>query len=94
MIASRTSLPTTLAVPSSTFSATLPVKPSVTRTSTGESTRSVPSTLPMKFKSLSARRSCASTTCSVPFLASSPFESRPTAGRATPFTLSMYTAPM
>ncbi len=55
--------------PSSVFSATLPVKPSVTTTSTSPRARSSPSTLPAKSNGASASeasRSCAATTSAVP----------------------------
>ena len=55
-------------VPSIAFRATLPVKPSVTTTSSSPPVRSLPSTLPTKLSCVSAAasRSCAATTSGVP----------------------------
>ncbi len=61
-----------LTVPSSTLSATLPVKPSATSTSALARGRSKPSRLPMKFRSPSAMRSWAVSTSGVPLPDSSP----------------------
>jgi hypothetical protein len=96
LTACRIAAVTVEAVPSISFSATLPVKPSVTTTSATPFVTSLPSTLPTKLRPdvSSASRACAATTSSVPFFGSSPFESRPTRGRAMPFTASMNCAPM
>ena len=82
--ASRIASVTAFAVPSISFSATLPVNPSVTTTSAAPAGRSRPSTLPTKsMPSASASIALASTTSSRPLPASSPTESRPTRGRST-----------
>src|SRR5215211_435336 len=83
-IASRMAPVTALAVPSMAFSATLPVKPSVTTTSTLPPARSKPSTLPAKLRPPAASRSPASSTSDVPLPDSSPTDSNPTCGRSTP----------
>src|SRR5579875_1610543 len=71
--------------PSSAFRATLPVKPSVTTTSTRPARRSRPSTLPTKrIRGAAARRACASFTSGLPFVGSSPIDSRPTDGSSMP----------
>src|SRR5919201_3667987 len=85
--------------PSMSLSTTLPVKPSVTTTSALPAGNSLPSTLPTKSKvSPSAKRSrsaaCASTTSGVPFVSSSPIDSRPTVGRSIPSTTCASAAPM
>ena len=86
--------------PSISFSATLPVKPSVTATSAAPATRSSPSTLPTKRKppmpALARWESsaCTSSTSGLPRPASSPLDSRPTRGSATPRTVRDSAAPM
>src|SRR5919108_4853281 len=90
LIASRT----VREVPSSTFSATLPVKPSLTTTSAVAAGRSNPSTLPTKLNGPPCSRSPASRTSGVPLPCSSPTDSSPTRGLATPTTASMNAAPM
>ena len=80
---------------SSTFSATLPVNPSATTTSTPAVGMSKPSTFPAKLSApASAIRSCAVSTSGVPLPDSSPTESSPTEGRSIPTTASMKPAPM
>ena len=82
-------------VPSITFSATLPVKPSATTTSTPAVGMSKPSTLPAKLSApASAMRSCAVSTSGVPLPDSSPTDSSPTAAARSPRTASMKPAPM
>ena len=87
-------------MPSIVFSTTLPVKPSVTTTSAAPVVRSVPSTLPTNVSAAgaaaarAASAACASITVEVPFVGSSPFESRPTRGRSTPSTICASAAPM
>ena len=70
--------------PSISFSATLPVKPSVTTTSASPVVRSRPSTLPTKSSGRSAARAasaaCASTTVGVPFSAPRRPRAAPRAG--------------
>ncbi|CAB4791331.1 unannotated protein [freshwater metagenome] len=69
--------------PSRVLRATLPVKPSVTMTSTGDGMRSRPSTFPTKFNSARAASSWwVSLTRGVPLVDSSPIESRATLGSA------------
>ena len=72
------------AVPSAIFSATLPVKPSVTTTSTTPSVTSVPSTKPWKSIGSVLSRSIAAAprTTSSPLSSSVPTLSRPTRGLA------------
>src|SRR5215218_722291 len=92
--ASRTASATARAVPSIVFSATLPVKPSVTTTSAIPASRSRPSRLPRKsIASARASSSWASTTSAVPFFGSSPTESSATRGRSTPSTARLKAAP-
>ena len=81
------------AQPSRSFSATLPVKPSVTTTSAVFLSRSRPSTLPTKFKPEPASNSCAARASSLPLLSSSPMFSSPTLGDATPSTVRAYAEP-
>ena len=70
-------------VPSISFRATLPVKPSVTTTSATPAVTWVPSTLPTKsIPAFPASFSWAAWTAGLPFIASSPLESRATRGRA------------
>src|SRR5262245_5746557 len=90
LIASRT----VRAVASITFSATLPVKPSVTITSAPAPGRSNPSRFPTKLRLPSASRSCAASTSGVPLPCSSPTDSSPTRGRSMPYAASMKHAPM
>ena len=94
VMASRMASRTTREVPSSTFSAMLPVKPSATTTSAPAPGRSKPSRLPVKFSGPPSRRSRASSTSGVPLPLSSPTESSPTLGRSTPITASMNADPM
>ena len=61
-------------VPSSSFSATLPVKPSQTTTSAAPSSSSRLSALPANASSLAASSACASRVSWLPFSASSPIE--------------------
>src|SRR5687768_5351507 len=83
----RISPETILSVPSRTFSATFPVKPSATTTSARALGMSKPSTFPTKFRPpASAMRSCAVRTSGVPFPDSSPTDRSPTDGRFTPTT--------
>ena len=71
--------------PSIVFRVTLPVKPSVTTTSTSSLMMSRPSTLPMKRTPAPAlSRPCVSLTSGVPLVSSSPIDSRPTRGSAMP----------
>src|SRR4051812_21168214 len=77
-MASRIASRIVFEVASSTLSATLPVKPSVTITSTAAAGRSKPSTLPAKLSLPSARRSPASSTSGVPLPCSSPTLRSPT----------------
>ena len=71
-----------LSAPSRVFRATLPVKPSVTMTSTGEGMKSRPSTLPKKLSvDIPSRSWCVSLTSGVPLVDSSPMDSSPTVGR-------------
>ena len=66
------------------LSSTLPVKPSVTTTSTRSVSTSRPSTLPTKFTSLSwASSSWVVFTSVLPFMDSSPMDISPTLGLAT-----------
>ena len=84
--ASRIAPTTVLDVPSIAFRATLPVKPSVTTTSSSPPVRSLPSTLPAKSSGRSARRAARAPrprpACPCP----APRRSRaaPPAGRSTP----------
>ena len=68
------------------FSATLPVKPSVTTTSALPAVIALPSTLPTKFRPVGGREQRVGRDCTigVPFVASSPLESSATRGRSTP----------
>ena len=92
--ASRIAPVTVFAVPSISFRATLPVKPSVTTTSATPLGRSRPSTLPANSIPAEPERiSWAATTSSRPLPASSPTESRPTRGRSTPSTAALKAAP-
>ena len=86
--ASETAPPTARAVPSSVFSTTLPVKPSVTTTSAPSASRSRPSTLPVKLRAggLGRGRRVRRRAALVPLPASSPIDSRATRGRSTPST--------
>src|SRR5688572_25260227 len=94
-IRERISAPTAFSVLSSTFSATLPVKPSATTTSAPAVGMSKPSRFPAKLRwPASARRSCAVSTPGVPLPDSAPTDSRPTDGRSMPTTASMKPAPM
>jgi hypothetical protein len=76
--------------PSSVFSATLPVKPSVTITSTSPASRPPPSTLPAKLSGRAPRGgSAASSSCArlvnlLPLPGSVPMVSSPTLGAGTP----------
>src|SRR5215216_2195415 len=91
----RISVATAFSVLSSTFSATLPVKPSATTTSAPAVGMSKPSTLPTKLSApASAMRSWAASTPGVPLPDSSPTDSSPTDGRSIPTTASMKPAPM
>ena len=74
------------AVPSMVFSATFPVKPSVTITSISPPRRSRPSQYPWKRIPERARASAAARVSAVPFVASSPFARIATLGRDTPST--------
>ena len=85
--------------PSISFSATLPVKPSVTTTSATPLVRSFPCTLPTNViadepAARSASAAFASITSCVPRSCSSPFDSSPTRGRSTPQTNRASAAPM
>ena len=94
--AARTAPSSTDDVPSITFSATLPVKPSVTITSASPVPIAKPSTLPTKFSrdSVSESTAWAATRSSGPFEGSSPLLSSATRGRETPIAVSMNAAPM
>ena len=82
-------------VPSSSFSATLPVKPSVTTTSAAPASRSRPSVLPAKLSSLAASSSCASSVELVALLRLlADREQADLAGCATPRISSAKIAPM
>src|SRR5579875_1192314 len=85
-------------MPSAALSRTLPVKPSVTITSTMSLIRSRPSTLPTKETSGPpsplASRAWVSLTSRLPLDGSSPMESRPMRGSAMPNWWRTYTAPM
>jgi hypothetical protein len=76
--------------PSSVFSATFPVKPSVTITSSSPASRSPPSTLPAKLSGSApcggslASSSCARLVNLLPFPGSVPMVSSPTWGSRTP----------
>src|SRR3954447_14405101 len=91
--APRTAPSSAAEVPSITFSATLPVKPSATITSATPVPIAKPSTLPMK-PGVPSSAACAASTFSVPRAASVPLESSATRGEATPRTASMNAAPM
>ena len=80
--------------PLDALSATLPVKPSVTRTSAAPSRTSRPSALPRKSRSDAASSSCASSVSRLPFSGSSPIERRRTSGAAMPRISSAKTAPI
>ncbi len=87
--------------PSISFSATLPVKPSVTTTSALPATTSPPSTLPTNSsmpppvsRARSASAAWVSSTSALPRPDSSPLESSPTRGRCTPSTDLARAAPM
>src|SRR5580698_969118 len=87
---------TSLAVPSAVLSATLPVKPSVTMTSTVPSAMSSPSTKPQNsIGSLALRRICAAPrTASLPFTSSAPTFRMPTVGRSSPRIARAKASPM
>ena len=91
----RTAPATALAVPSIVFSTTLPVKPSVTSTSTLgiEQLAALDVAGEARSRSAAASDSCASTTTALPFLASSPTDSRATRGRSNPSTASAKAEP-
>src|SRR4051794_32571789 len=91
--APRTAPSSAAEVPSITFSATLPVKPSATSTSATPVPIANPSTLPMK-PGVPSSAAPAASTFSVPLEASVPFDSNATRGDATPSTASMNAAPM
>src|SRR4051794_22630151 len=93
-MASRMEFLIVFEVASSTFRATLPVKPSVTITSTVAAGRSKPSTLPTKLSGPPASRSPARSTSGVPLPCSSPTDSSPTRGRSSPYAASMKQVPM
>jgi hypothetical protein len=88
--AARSSAEANRIEPSSAFSATLPVNPSVTITSSSPASRSPPSTLPAKLSGSApcggslASSSCARLVNLLPFPGSAPMVSRPTLGVATP----------
>src|SRR5919108_1424813 len=84
----------TFDVPSSTLSATFPVKPSVTTTSADALGRSKPSRLPTKLRLPAAMRSCAVSTSGVPLPDSSPTDSSPTRGLDRPTIASMKDEPI
>src|ERR687898_180448 len=69
-----------LIVPSSSFRATFPVKPSATTTSAAKRKSSLASVFPLKLSPLSRSRACASRTRWLPFSGSSPIESSRTSG--------------
>ena len=83
-------------MPSSTLSATLPVKPSVTTTSTLPLVRSVPSTKPRNSigRWLARSAAAASRMVSWPLTSSVPMLSSPTVGLVTPSTARANTSPM
>src|ERR1035441_4329467 len=93
--ASRSSVLTSLAVPSQVLMATFPTKPSQTATSVRPLKRSRPSMLPMKSMMGSARsRGKVSRVSWLPLESSSPMERSPTRGRAMWRTLRAYIWPM
>ena len=94
VISSRRASSTSLIVPSSSFSAMLPVKPSVTITSAAPFNRSRLSALPAKFRELSRSSACASSTSALPFSSSSPIERSRTLGFSMSRISSQKTAPM
>ena len=81
-------------VPSSSFSAMLPVKPSVTTTSAAPRSRSRLSAFPAKLRPLSRRSACASRVSALPFSSSSPIERRRTSGLPTPSSSRLKTVPI
>ena len=81
-------------MPSRSFSATLPVKPSVTMTSDTPTSTSLPSTLPMKSGTRSVMSSWAACASCEPFDGSSPMLSSATRGPITPSTTVAYAAPI
>src|SRR3954463_4477722 len=88
--APRTAPSSAAEVPSITFSATLPVKPSATITSASPVPMAKPSTLPTNRSPAEADSTlCASTTVSGPFVASVPLDRSATRGSLTPTTASM-----
>jgi hypothetical protein len=91
--AARTAPSSTDEVPSITFSAMLPAKPSATITSATAEPIAKPSTLPTKL-GWSRSTAWAATTSPGPLVASSPLDSSATRGRSTPMTTSMNAAPM
>ena len=74
------------AVPSMVFRATLPVKPSVTTTSTSPARRSRPSQYPWKRSPDRESAAAAARVSGVPLLGSSPLARIATLGRDTPST--------
>src|SRR5665213_60730 len=87
---------TSLAVPSAVLSATLPVKPSVTTTSTVPSEISSPSTKPQNSMGrVTLRNICAAPrTASLPFTSSAPTLRMPTVGRSRPRTARANASPI
>ena len=85
--------------PSRVLSATLPVKPSVTITSTAPAIRSPPSMFPAKCSGSDpgsgsdASSSCARRVSTLPLPASAPMVSRPTFGIAMPSAICAYATP-
>ncbi len=92
----RRSPPISFSAPSPVFSATLPVKPSVTTTSVVPAAMSWPSTKPWNCGPiwLARRISAASRTVSSPFISSDPTFSRPMVGAVRPSTVRANTSPM
>ncbi len=97
--AARSSAAANRIEPSSVFSATFPVKPSVTITSSSPASRSPPSTLPAKLSGSApcggslASSSCARLVNLFPFPGSVPIVSSPTWGAGTPSAVCAYATP-
>ena len=92
----RSRSPISRSAPSPVFSATLPVKPSVTTTSVVPAAMSWPSTKPWNCGPiwLARRTSAASRSVSSPFSSSEPTFSRPIEGAVRPSTVRANTSPM
>ncbi len=82
------------AMPSPTFTTRLPANPSHMMTSTAPLNTSLPSTFPIKFRSVLANRALAAFVSSFPLVASSPMLSRPTRGFFSFSTRSAYSLPI